>query len=228
MHGTMMVEERGGHVKDIRALAIKTDTALAVIYGERRALQQQEERLRNDVLAWSGAKKTSGYARRKTWDRTIEEALATYDNPNRSYDKRTWERLVVSYREITAKIATLSVEIDRLQEVWVEHRWTRAFLVTNSNGHVHSSMACHTCRPTTWFNWLPEYSGASEEQIVSDAGERACTVCYPSAPVNVLSRPTKIFSEDEKRIAREREERAAAKAAREAKRAERKAKIAAR
>jgi hypothetical protein len=59
-------------------------------------------------------------------------------------------------------------------------------------------MQCTTCYPTTVFAWLPDYSGADEDRIVEDAGERACTVCYPSAPVDVLSRPTKIFSDEEK------------------------------
>lgn len=96
--------------------------------------------------------------------------------------------------------------------------WTRAFLVVSSTGgHVHSSTHCHTCRPSTRFVWLPEYSGAEQDQIIADAGERACTSCYPDAPVDVLQRPTKIFSRQEKEAAAEREARAADKAARDAK-----------
>lgn len=56
--------------------------------------------------------------------------------------------------------------------------WTRAFLVNNSNGHVHSSMQCSTCTPTTRFHWVTEYSDSTEDEIVAAAGERACTVCY--------------------------------------------------
>lgn len=97
--------------------------------------------------------------------------------------------------------------------------WTRAFLVTSSsNGHVHASTGCSTCQWTTEFIWLPEYSGSREDAIVNDAGERACTTCYPSAPVDVRSRATRIFSPDEKAAAVAREERAAAKVAREAER----------
>ena len=92
--------------------------------------------------------------------------------------------------------------------------WTRAFLVvTNGTGHVHTSQACHTCYATTQFNWMTSFSGKDEAEIVEAAGDRACTVCYPSAPVEVLSRPTQMFTKDEvaKQVARE---------AREAKRAE--------
>lgn len=91
--------------------------------------------------------------------------------------------------------------------------WTRAFLVvTKGIGHVHSSQSCHTCYPTTQFHWVTAYSGKDEDQVVEDAGERACTICYPSAPVEVLSRTTKIYSPDE-------QEKMAARAEREAKRA---------
>jgi hypothetical protein len=87
--------------------------------------------------------------------------------------------------------------------------WTRAYLViTNGKGHVHRSMSCSTCYVTTQFGWLTECSGMNEQEIVDAAGERACTVCYASAPVELrLDRKTTLFSEDEKRKAAERAER---------------------
>lgn len=92
--------------------------------------------------------------------------------------------------------------------------WTRAFLVTNVGGHVHNTMRCSSCFPTTQFAWLPEYSGDSEEILVADAGESACTVCFPSAPVDVLRRPSKIELPERKAARLEREK---AKAERDAK-----------
>lgn len=96
--------------------------------------------------------------------------------------------------------------------------WTRAFLaVTNgSGGHVHSSRSCSTCNNgiyATQFAWVTEFSGHDEAEIVEAAGERACTVCYPSAPVEVLNRPTSIFTADEKRKAEEKAAREAKKVA---------------
>lgn len=98
--------------------------------------------------------------------------------------------------------------------------WTRAFLVSNGDGHVHSSMSCSTCRPTTQYHWVTELSDHDEAEIVEAAGERACTVCYPSAPVDVLRRPTTLFTPDEIEKAKAREEREAAKAERERNRLE--------
>ena len=94
--------------------------------------------------------------------------------------------------------------------------WTRAFLVTGSNGHVHRDMQCSTCFPTTRYYWVTDMSGQNEDEIVDAAGERACTVCYPSAPVDVLKRPSRI--EDPKVVA-EREARAEEKRKRDAERA---------
>lgn len=61
--------------------------------------------------------------------------------------------------------------------------WSRFFLVTSSKGHIHSSMHCSTCRPTTGYGWLPHLSGRTEADCVEEFGAALCTVCYPSAPV---------------------------------------------
>lgn len=97
--------------------------------------------------------------------------------------------------------------------------WTRAWAVPN--GHVHQSTACGTCYPTTMFGWLPQVSGMNEAAIVELAGERACTVCYPSAPVDALKRATRLHTTDE---AAELEAKAARAAELEAKRAAKAAK----
>lgn len=105
--------------------------------------------------------------------------------------------------------------------------WTRAFLVVGSNGHVHSSMHCSTCfatgydgagnwREGTKYHWVTELSGHDEAEVVEAAGERACTVCFPSAPIEVLKRPTRLFTPDEVEAQRAREERQAAAAKRKA------------
>ena len=95
--------------------------------------------------------------------------------------------------------------------------WTRAFLVvTSGTGHVHSSQRCHTCYPTTQFHWVTKLSGHDESEIVEAAGERACTICYPSAPAEVLNRPTALFTKDEEAKQAARAEREAKKAAAQA------------
>lgn len=113
--------------------------------------------------------------------------------------------------ELLIKRAPLKDRVRELSRIYDRSPWTRAFLVINSNGHVHSSMNCNTCFDTTRYNWLIQYSNDDEATIVADAGETACTVCYPTAPADVLNRPSVIVTAD--KIAK-----AQAKAERDAKR----------
>jgi hypothetical protein len=91
--------------------------------------------------------------------------------------------------------------------------WTRAWLVLNTGGHVHRTMACRTCFPSTQFAWLTQLSGHDETEIVDQAGKAACTECYPSAPVEVRNRPSRIKTPDQLARETEKAERAKAKAA---------------
>lgn len=102
-------------------------------------------------------------------------------------------------------------QVDGLQEAFrIRGGWSRAFLVANNTGHVHSSMDCSTCRPTTQYAWLTDYSGADEDLIVTDAGHRACTMCFPSASVgDARSLPTKMHTPEELAAQRDRERREA-------------------
>lgn len=202
---------------DVRALAVKTDTALGKLYDKEWGVRMQMQQYAQSIHSWSGSKKVD---RRGNWDRPLSEALTNFIQPKASYSKRDWERMVETYHGLERQLQAIKDEQAPLEEVYRKYHWTRAFLVLNGNGHVHSSRSCSTCYPTTQFGWLPEYSGANEVQIVEDAGERACTVCYPSAPVDVLSRPSKIFSPDERQKMADREARAAAKVERERKRIE--------
>lgn len=94
--------------------------------------------------------------------------------------------------------------------------WTRFWIVTNATGHIHSSMSCSTCFPTTQYAWLPDLSGMNDGQVVELAGKMACTNCFPDAPVETRNRPSQI-EEPERKAAREaREAKAAEKAAKTA------------
>ncbi len=91
--------------------------------------------------------------------------------------------------------------------------WTRAWLVHNSGGHVHRSTACRTCFPSTQFAWPTQLSGQDETEIVEQAGQAACTECYPSAPVDVRKRPSRIKTPEQLAREAEKAERANVKAA---------------
>ena len=152
----------------------------------------------------------------KRWD--LSSKLDVAEDTKKFYEKHyatrvdEIEKAIEKIAVIKSEISAVNVEIAKLNKIYNQDPWTRAFLVLASNGHVHSSMDCNTCFPTTRYNWLVQYSNDDESTIVEDAGQDACTVCYPSAPADVLNRPSRIVTAD--KIAK-----AAAKAERDAKKA---------
>lgn len=91
--------------------------------------------------------------------------------------------------------------------------WSRFFVVTSSDGHIHRDTSCSTCYVTTTFGFLPLLSGLTEADAVEEYGEILCSVCYPSAPSEWCEGESK--AKKEKRAQREAEkaERAAKKLA---------------
>lgn len=107
-------------------------------------------------------------------------------------------------------------QIKPLEAEYSSRPWTRAWLVTSSAGHVHRNKSCSTCNVRTRYALMFMFSGQTEAEIVAAAGERACTTCYPTAPAEVLNRPTQMFTPDEVEKQAARAERDAAKAKRDA------------
>lgn len=198
---------------------VEIDTALYALYNEdfeiRLTLTQYTQAAHQQAGdKYDYYRKAWGLSNGEAWDRVEVTARddQTYvgQNAQRLLDNREAKR-----REQTANQ-------DAQAPLHAEYRrrpWTRAFLVTD--GHVHSSMECSTCFPTTRFTWLVDLSGKSEAEIVDLAGERACTVCYPSAPtLRSFEKASPLFTEEEAERAAQREQRAAEKAARDAKKIE--------
>jgi|DEB0MinimDraft_6_1074348.scaffolds.fasta_scaffold02887_8 hypothetical protein len=82
-----------------------------------------------------------------------------------------------------AAIVSLREEIAPYKGQYEERRWTRYYLVNNSNGHIHKNLNCSTCFVTTEYSWLFECSGRTPEDLISEYGEDVCSECYPQAPV---------------------------------------------
>jgi hypothetical protein len=128
-----------------------------------------------------------------------------YSASNKAYAEKRLASLEVKLEVVRAEMAPL-VAIAKAGN------WRRFVLVPG--GHVHRP-ACSTLRFTTARYIMPNYSGAEEADLVEEAGEAACTICFPSAPVD---RPTRIPELVAEREAREAEAaaRKAEKAAKEA------------
>jgi hypothetical protein len=98
-----------------------------------------------------------------------------------------------------AQVCAFGTELDRTFDRWHQMReqlaaietlhraygWNRAYIVPG--GHVHRDVNCHTLYADTVRYIVPECSALTEAEIVEMAADRACTVCYPSAPVDKKS-----------------------------------------
>ena len=134
--------------------------------------------------------------------------------PTRTEEISKCEGKLAILKDELFKVGNQILDLDAIYD---QDPWTRAFLVLASNGHVHSSMDCNTCFPTTRYQWLIQYSNDDEKTIVEDAGKDACTICYPSAPAEVLNRPSRIVTADKVAKAQAKAERDAKREAKLAK-----------
>lgn len=121
------------------------------------------------------------------WPKSIEETEESLrekiaDEQVPSWKVRDAERLLDKIEGQRARRAELFAEMEVREAEFRARPWPRFFLVTSSQGHIHSSMDCSTCKPSTQFGWMPKLSGQSEKEAVEANGSILCTVCYPSAP----------------------------------------------
>lgn len=108
-----------------------------------------------------------------TVERVIEEGLARPDAA----------RALAAAEE---RLGEASVARKECEYEYESRPWSRYWLVTSSDGHIHASRHCSTCnkgRSPTGFALAAYLSGKSEAEAVADLGPALCSVCYPSAPV---------------------------------------------
>lgn len=203
-------------VRDLTVLPpTEIDAELYVLYAERGRLNHQ-------LTGWfKDLKRKLPKPERGEYTPTVDRAEAYLESVElQPWTRRDIERDLTEIGKASDKVNDVKAKEEPLNEEFSRRGgWPRAFLVSGIDGHVHSWMNCQTCNhmgQATQFQWMTDYSGSTEEEIVDAAGERACTVCYPTAPV-LEKRPTKMFSHEEVAAAKAREEREAVRAAKDAK-----------
>lgn len=177
---------------------VEVDTKLAELWAERQKLHAQFDMYSTQAKSQAGAKSHYVTKTRREWSMTLQEAEAVLaqdiaaSDPDDEYGyalvrggtnidqiKRTVEKLA----ETREAIAANEKACEPLNAEYETKPWSRFFLVNNRGGHIHSTMACHSCRITTSFAWLPDMSGLTEKDAVEAYGPHLCSKCFPSAPV---------------------------------------------
>jgi hypothetical protein len=199
------------------ATPVEIDTELAALDHAADTNTTKRQRALNQLHDIAGTRKyrpATWQNRKSGYDYTatdaeaiaiVTEALAaakadTYTGPISTYTLlyhsvdetlASLPRYDAEEERITAEVATLNAEYRR-------RPWSRFFLVTSSDGHIHSSMSCQTCRPRTTYGWLPNMSGLSEAAAMAALTELGpgpsalCSVCFPNAPVAADAKRTKV------------------------------------
>lgn len=207
------------------ATPAEIDTLLGDLNGKAYDVEAQLRMHQSSVFHVAGAKRRYGRVSKhySGYSMTFEEALTkvaelAVPDAEKPWVARDAQRVLDRRAELQAQADAIADQIRPLNEEFRRRGgWTRAFLVTD--GHVHSSMDCSTCNngfEPTAFTWLPQYSGHDEAEIIEVAAERACTVCYPNAPVATAG-PSVLMTPDERTRAEQRDAAAIAKAERLAK-----------
>jgi hypothetical protein len=195
------------------ATPVEIDTFLAANW--------EEQAKANRKLAWakSAVRRIAGQKqdrRTKLWNGTLTEAIDRCSEIAQvsGYAGNQFVAGVEEVVEGTICLEMLTEEAIPYEAEYTRRPWNRYFIVRNSNGHVHRERNCSTCYSTTVYGWIVELADASEEALVAEYGELACTVCFPSAPT------FKGFGDGTSAIARfstaEKEARAAEKAEKDA------------
>lgn len=160
----------------------EVDASLARLESKRSALYREIDTI------WTSLHHTVGDARVRKYGRLVwaldrEDVEGRAERQARNGDERATVNLA-RLRKVQEERKAIQTEITRHEEVYVRRGgWSRFFLVDNTNGHIHKSTSCGTCRPTTQFGWLTDLSGQSEEEAVKAHGAMLCTRCFPSAPL---------------------------------------------
>jgi len=89
--------------------------------------------------------------------------------------------------EALATLAEINATINACQDEFkARHGWNRYWLVTSSQGHIHSATNCSSCnkgRNATTFALVCDLSDAEASEAVDIFGAALCSVCFPDAPV---------------------------------------------
>jgi hypothetical protein len=170
--------------KPTRERIVEIDTRIADISHELWRLGFDRNRKAESVHYAAGDKRIPGPkdARGRydmVWELTTPQAAAKVAalpaDHHGHYSVSEWQA-------VCHEITTLGQEQADLSQVWYEHRWSRFYFVTNTNGHIHKDTSCSTCYDSTEFQWLTHLSDQTEAEAVADWGKVLCSVCYPSAP----------------------------------------------
>lgn len=162
------------------------DTELDRLYAAALKMKARITAAHDLIHHEAGDRKSYTRGNRREWTMTLDDATArcreiAADETAPAYKRNGAQAALDKLTDRLAELAAIETEAAPFEAEFDARRWSRFFMVVD--GHIHSSMRCHSCRPTTEFGWLPALAGATEAEAVAAHGALLCTHCYPTAPV---------------------------------------------
>lgn len=188
------------------------DTRLAALYEDAAKTQQRHDMQASTIHSLAGDKR-EWVGRSHLWKRTFAEVMRDVEfiAKGDGYQATQAIRAIKSWDETQVRLDEIQVEMAELDAVYQASPWTRYFPCTNRDGHIHSSLHCHTLRYDTPMAWTPQISGRPVADAVAELGEALCTHCFADAPADWKAKTLGQVKDE-----RTRTEREAAKAAKDA------------
>lgn len=184
-----MVEQALASVPLSEQSPVQIDAKLAELVEAANAVERNLDHAVSWLHTVLGERKVHLSRGRSAWPTshaTVEAAvrkLAIEGSEGAPYKQREAAEAIAKLDRYRAALVAAKAAQDPYHDEYDRRPWSRFFLVTSSDGHIHSSLQCSTCRPTTGYKWLPDLSGKTEADAVAAEGTRLCSVCFPSAPV---------------------------------------------
>ena len=162
------------------------DTELDRLFGELDKARQTARYARESLLRHADAK-FYYRGRRRVTDMTTDEAfeiVAAKAQEAQTYRGEEAAEAIEKHENAQLAIGSLVNQVEEHEEHYTG--WSRFFLVTSSQGHIHRSMNCRTCYPSTTYGFLPHLSGKTEAEAVAQCGPNLCSDCFKSAPIEYV------------------------------------------
>ena len=128
---------------------------------------------------WQEAVQLTGYKAEALFNEGVAPASQWRTLADITDDADAFTQARLAHEDAEIAVSQCEREYDR-------RPWSRYWLVTSSDGHIHASTNCSTCNKghyPTGFALVPYLSGSSAKDAVADLGSALCSVCFPDAPV---------------------------------------------